>query len=143
MIFKHIMVPYDGSQSATKALEKALQFVESDPNIQISVAHVINLQPVIVGDMTFSQPEGYQEQVKQQGNALLDKVKQIIGDHPHTNVVVLAGSPAEAILDYVENSNCDAIIMGSRGLSSLKEFMLGSVSHNVILHAKVPVMITK
>jgi len=33
--------------------------------------------------------------------------------------------------------------MGSRGLSSFKEFMVGSVSHNVILHAEIPVMIMK
>ncbi|WP_256760612.1 universal stress protein [Cohnella sp. WQ 127256] len=143
MIFNHILVPYDGSKPAAKALEKAIQLAKTDSTTQLTVAHVINLQPVIIADMTFAQPSSYQEQVKEQGDAIIEKVKEMTTEIPHTNVVVLAGSPAEAIVDYAENNACDVIIMGSRGLSSLKEFMVGSVSHNVILHAHIPVMIMK
>ncbi len=56
---------------------------------------------------------------------------------------MLAGSPAEAIVDYSENNDCDLIIMGSRGLGAIREIMVGSVSHNVIQHASIPVMIMK
>ncbi|MCD9022521.1 universal stress protein [Cohnella silvisoli] len=143
MIFKHILVPYDGSNTSAKALDKAIQFVKADPATQLTVAHVINLQPLVVADITFVQPEGYQEQVKKQGNELLDKIKQRLGELPHTNVVVLAGSPAEAIVDYSDNSDCDLIIMGSRGLGAIREFMVGSVSHNVLQHARIPVLIMK
>lgn len=143
MIFKHILVPYDGSDPSAKALDKGIQFVKADPATQLTVAHVINLQPVVVADITFVQPEGYQELVKEHGNALLDKIKQKLGEIPHTNVVVLAGPPAEAIVDYCENSDCDLILMGSRGLGAIREFMVGSVSHNVLQHAHIPVMIMK
>lgn len=143
MLFNHILVAYDGSDPSSKALDKAIHIAKSDPATQLTVAHVINLQPVIVADMSFAQPDSYQEHVKEQGNAVIEKVKKITGDLPHANVVVLAGSPSEAIVDYAANSDCDLIIMGSRGLSSLKEFMVGSVSHNVILHSRIPVMIMK
>ncbi len=143
MIFNHILVPYDGSDPSARALDKAIHIAKLDPATELTVAHVINLQPIVVSDMTFAQPDAYQEQVKEQGNLIIERVKSMTGDVPTTNVVVLAGSPSEAIVDYAENSNCDLIIMGSRGLSSLKEFMVGSVSHNVILHSRIPVMIMK
>ncbi len=143
MIFKHILVPYDGSDPSAKALDKAIQFVKSDPSIHLTVAHVVNLQPVFIADMTIYQPEGYQEQIKEHGNAILDKIKHSLGELPHSDVVVLAGSPAEAIVDYSENNDCDLIIMGSRGLGAIREIMVGSVSHNVIQHASIPVMIMK
>lgn len=143
MVFNHILVSYDGSGPSAKALDKAIQLVKSDPNIKLTVAHVINLQPIIVGEMTFTQPEEYQEQVQALGNEIIEKVKKITHELPHANVVILAGTPAEAILDYVESSDCDLIMMGSRGLSAIKEWMLGSVSHNVVQHASIPVMIVK
>lgn len=143
MIFNHILVPYDGSEPAAKALDKAIELVKSGAAAQLTVAHAINLQPVIIADMTFVQPDVYQDQVREQGNAVIDKIKRITGDLPGTNIVILAGSPADAIVDYAADNDCDLIVMGSRGLSSLKEFMVGSVSHNVILHARIPVMIMK
>jgi nucleotide-binding universal stress UspA family protein len=142
-MFSHILVPYDGSAPSAKALDKAVQMAQSNPETKLTVTHVINLQPVIVGEMTFPQPEGYQEQLQEQGNVLLEKIKNTIEGLPRADVIVLAGSPAEAIVEYAESNSCDLIIMGSRGLSAIKEWMLGSVSHNVIQHARMPVMIMK
>ncbi|MFC5467425.1 universal stress protein [Cohnella suwonensis] len=143
MIFEHILVPYDGSAPAEHALDKAIRLVRIGAASKLSVAHVVNLQPVVISDITFVQPDVYKEQVKEHGDAVIDKVKEKTGDLHDVQVVILAGSPAEAIVDYANGNGCDLIAMGSRGLSSLREFMVGSVSHNVILHASVPVMIMK
>ncbi|RED61962.1 MULTISPECIES: universal stress protein [Cohnella] len=143
MIFNHILVPYDGSEPAGRALDKAIQLARKDAGTRLTVAHVINLQPVAIGDMTFTQPESYQEEVKKHGEKIIDSVKQKIGDLSDTDVVILAGSPASAILDYADGSDCDLIIIGSRGLGAFRELMVGSVSHNVILHSGIPVMVMK
>ncbi|MFC4307066.1 universal stress protein [Cohnella boryungensis] len=143
MLFNHILVAYDGSEPSAKALDKAKQIAAREPDTKLTVAHVINLQPVTIADVTFVQPDFYQEQIKHQGDALIEKVKSLTGDTPRAIIVVLTGSPAEAILDYADNSDCDLIVMGSRGLSSFKEFMVGSVSHNVILHSRIPVMVMR
>ncbi|WP_269085328.1 universal stress protein [Peribacillus muralis] len=47
-----------------------------------------------------------------------------------------------ALLEHVNTHNCDLIIMGSRGLSGFKEF-LGSVSHYIVQHSPVPVLLVK
>ncbi|WP_256711219.1 universal stress protein [Paenibacillus sp. FSL H7-0331] len=39
--------------------------------------------------------------------------------------------------------NADLIVIGSRGLNAISEFILGSVSHNVVQHAKIPVLVVK
>jgi len=143
MIFHHILVPYDGSKPSASALNKAIQLVQNGAGYKLTVAHAINLQPIAVADMIFAQPEVYQEQIKEQGDAIIERVKELIGELPNTSIAILAGSPANAIVEYAESNACDLIIMGSRGLSSLKEFMVGSVSHNVILHSHIPVMIMR
>jgi len=143
MIFNHILVPYDGSDPANRALDKAVQFARSEAQTRLTVAHVINLQPVTVADMTFAQPESYQEQVKKHGEEIIDRMKRRLGDVPGADVVILAGSPAQAILDYADRNGCDLIVMGSRGLGAFRELMVGSVSHNVIQHSPVPVMVMK
>ena len=52
-----------------------------------------------------------------------------------------AGNPAQTILDQAEAEKCDTI--GSRGISGIKEFFLGSVSSKVAEYAKIPVFIIK
>jgi len=143
MIFNHILVPYDGSDPSARALEKAMQIVGSESDTRLTVAHVINLQPVTIADVTFVQPDFYREQVEAQGNAVIDKVKSLASSVPSANVVILTGGPAEALLDYAEANGCDLILMGNRGLGAFKEFMVGSVSHNVIQHSRIPVMVMK
>ncbi|MFC4601038.1 universal stress protein [Cohnella hongkongensis] len=143
MLFHHILVPYDGSDPSARALDKAADFVRSDPETRLTVAHVINLEPVLIADMTFVQPESYQEQVQKRGEAIIDSVHRRISESAEAKIVILAGSPAPALLDYAEEAGCDLIVMGSRGLSSLRELMVGSVSHNVILHSRIPVMVLK
>ena len=53
------------------------------------------------------------------------------------------GNPAEKILQIANDKEIDTIVVGSRGLSTAKEFLLGSVSHKIIHHAKCPVVIVR
>jgi nucleotide-binding universal stress UspA family protein len=58
-------------------------------------------------------------------------------------VEVLEGPPANAILNVADVRQCDLIIVGSRGHGSLASLLLGSVSHRVLSHARVPVMVVR
>ncbi|MBJ8192959.1 universal stress protein, partial [Bacillus cereus] len=61
------------------------------------------------------------------------------GINPET--LHLKGDPAHEILDYARDSKQQLIIIGSRGLSGIKEMMLGSVSHKVSQLSSCPVLI--
>ncbi len=47
------------------------------------------------------------------------------------------------ILDFAVKNDNDVIVIGSRGLGGIREFVLGSVSHNVVQHARIPVLVVK
>ena len=57
--------------------------------------------------------------------------------------ILEVGHPSERILSVAKKTSCDAIVIGSRGLSGIAEFLLGSVSSKVSQYATIPVLIVK
>ncbi len=126
-----ILVAVDGSQSAEKALEHA---------VQLAKKHKANLTLLNVGE---SKLFGFKpEMVRDAGKRILsdatDKVKGL-----KLNSQLEFGNPAETIIDIAEKGNYDLIIVGSRGISNVKRFFLGSVSDDVSHHAKSSVFIVR
>ncbi|MBH5320304.1 universal stress protein [Paenibacillus sp. GSMTC-2017] len=143
MFYHHILVAFDGSKASEKALQHAIRIIEDHSGSRLTVAHADYRPTFAIGGLGWITPEGYHEQLQAYEEALLLHAKELIADLPFAEIVVLNGNPATAILDYGEEINSDLIVMGSRGLGAFKEFMLGSVSHHVVQHSKVPVLIVK
>jgi len=141
MLCTRILVAYDGSDLAKKSLEKALEIAKTSPSIEIHVLHVMTIpaQEVIIS-------EAYQQMhddISRYGLKILSHAQSVLTSIPNKfQCFQEEGSPSHVILDYAKNSNCDLIIMGSRGLSGFKEF-LGSVSHTVVQQSPVAVLIIK
>jgi nucleotide-binding universal stress UspA family protein len=57
--------------------------------------------------------------------------------------LLTAGQPVETIIDASRNGGFDLIVIGARGLSPMKEILLGSVSHGVTTHARCPILVVK
>ncbi len=141
MICSKILVAYDSSDLARKSLEKAMEIAQTDPTIEIEVIYVVTvaaLSPIVMDNFQTLVDAIYQE-----GKDLIDKAGQVLSELPnHSQTYLLEGSPAHLILEHAREHNCDLIIMGSRGLSGIKEF-LGSVSHTVVQYSQIPVFIVK
>ena len=74
----------------------------------------------------------------------IDEVKQqLIGLLDTFEISILIGDPASEIIQHVKKNDYDLLIMGSRGLNLLQEFVLGSVSHKVMKYVSIPVLIVK
>ncbi|WNC14628.1 universal stress protein [Brevibacillus brevis] len=141
MLCSKILVPYDGSALAKKALEKAVKLAQTDPAIEIVVAHVVTIPALPDPAVTVIQT--LEEHIFKEGEAVLAEAKEALAGLPNrTEAILLEGHPAPVILKLANESGSDLIIMGNRGLSGLREF-LGSVSHSVVHHSPIPVLLVK
>ncbi|MDW7616058.1 universal stress protein [Peribacillus simplex] len=141
MLCSKILVAYDESELALKSLEKAIELTKLDPSIEIQVLHAVTLpiKPYIYGN-AFQEIE---ESMLMYGNEVIKKAEALLSEIPNpSQAFVVEGSAITALLEHAQSQNCDLIIMGSRGLSGFKEF-LGSVSHYIVQHSPVPVLLVK
>ncbi|MFV8827231.1 universal stress protein [Alkalihalobacterium sp. APHAB7] len=139
--YSRIVVAYDGSTLGKKALEMAKALAKQDDRIEVNVLYVLN--PKYLGS-EFGVYEMLLENQKEKIKKTLDDAKIVMEDLKNPkDYVVLNGNPAEMIIEYSKKKDVDLIVIGSRGLSTIKEIVLGSVSHNVVQHAHCPVLVAK
>jgi nucleotide-binding universal stress UspA family protein len=82
--------------------------------------------------------------MEEQGKKILDEARKTAQSRGvELDTVLVHGIPAEEILKKAEAEKYDMIVVGSRGRTSVKAFLLGSISDKVSHHAKCPVLIVK
>jgi nucleotide-binding universal stress UspA family protein len=144
-MFEKILVPLDGSEHSIYALEKAIQIAKKFDG-KITLLHAYTPQMVSL-PKEYAQPEATPEMVeisREAGVNILEKAK----DRAETESVqfetlLTMGQAVDTIVKAAENGKFDLIVVGARGLSPMKELLLGSVSHGVTAHARCPVLIVK
>lgn len=156
-IYSKILVPYDGSKHAEKALNKAVNLAKLIKGSKIIILNVIEeiLTPPLVfptrirhyktgEDTTLSTYfRDLQTDMRYKMINTLEKIKQKYENSVKIRTVVLVGSAEDKIVEYANRQNVDLIVMGSRGLKGISRFVMGSVSRNVSERAKCTVMIVK
>ncbi|QGQ98713.1 universal stress protein [Paenibacillus psychroresistens] len=143
MPYKKILVAYDGSKASEDAIEQAIMLARDNEATQLEVIHVYNMPTIIIGEAIFTPAPGQEKEAIAYSQAIVEKAKGHLKNTPHKTVTLHKGNPAKVILEQADETHCDLIVIGSRGHSGIKEFMLGSVSHNVVMHSKIPVLIVK
>ncbi|MCQ2358625.1 MAG: universal stress protein [Phascolarctobacterium sp.] len=147
-MFKKVLVPIDGSDHAWHALKKASELCKK-LECELVVCTVLSVyQEISPGAPLVSalQMELREEQHKLEHkfDQAISLAKEKLADYPFPVEYVQAeGDAAEEILCLAKTKHCDGIIIGSRGLGTLKGFFLGSVSTTVAQEAEVPVLIVK
>jgi nucleotide-binding universal stress UspA family protein len=141
-LFSRILVAVDRSDCAMKAFEYAIQLARVI-NAKVFVVHVVQ-NPAVTADALVSVSE-LKTSFKKQGRELLTSLSSIAEAKFGTKVetILEEGDPQKAILDTAKKSDANMIVIGSRGLSQIKELLLGSVSHSITKHANIPVLIVK
>ena len=136
-----ILVAFDDSELAMKSLDKAIELAKTDPTIEVELLHSV-LWPNNF-NMSSKNTHNIEDSFIADGRKVISKAEAKLAELPNiTRSYVLVGTPTRAILDHARAHDCDLIIMGSRGLSGIKEF-LGSVSHYVIQNSTIPVLLVK
>ena len=147
-MFQKILVPVDGSNTAWRALTAAGSLADKfqgellvltvvEPYDAISMMSM-NLDRVVM-ERTLRAMKKASQKVLGKARAKLEEA----GFQGHGEFVQKEGNAAELILSTARKEGVDAIVMGSRGLSGIEEFLLGSVSSKVTQYAEVPVFVVK
>lgn len=142
-MIEHIMVPYDQSEPANRALEFAIDLAKKY-SAKISV--VACIVPQIPMDPTLEQSyEQMLEFMRQNAASAISKLESRIDELKiPVKAKVLEGiSITDVLLSYAESHKVDLIVMGSRGLGGFKKLLLGSVASGLSQHSTCPVLIVK
>ncbi len=142
-MFKKILVPVDGSESAWRALATAKELTEK---FQGALVVVTVTQPIDHLSMVVARHElnDTMKELRAVSDKILSLAKMKLMDRKeNVSYVVKEGHPAESIVAAAKENNCDCIVIGRRGLSGVEEFFLGSVSASVAQQAEIPVVIVK
>ena len=147
-MFQKILVPVDGSDTAWKALKTAAALASRFQG-EIRVFTVMEpYNSLSLFQITLDQNlmDRSNREMKKASLAVLDTAKEKLteyGFHGKVSYEDGEGNPAELILEKSREDGCDSVVIGSRGLSGITEFLLGSVSSIVSQYAEVPVFVVK
>ena len=145
-MFRSIVVGTDGSETAGEAVREAIELAKA---VGASIELVSAYEPVSnqrLRDEARQAPEDMQRMVnpREDVDATLQEASERI-EKAGVDVSIYAreGDPADAILDVAEERNADLIIVGNKGMTGAKRFLLGSVPNKVSHHAPCSVLIVR
>jgi nucleotide-binding universal stress UspA family protein len=137
-----IVVGIDGSHHASRALDWAM----AEAGVRKTDLTVIAVNSVPAGYWTgapvpMAGDQERVEEIRKSAQEAVDKTAAALGDQQpkSVSVVAISGFPAKTLIDASENS--DLVVVGSRGGGGFGALFLGSVSSQVVHHAKCPVVV--
>jgi len=146
-MFKHVLVPTDGSKLSDKAVKGAIEFAKA-LGAKVTVLHVTPQFKMVV-DEGFIVPNSanlkkrFEDESKERSTKILDAVKRQAGASGVTAEGVAAASdtPWDEIINQAKKRKCDLIMMASHGRRGITGVLLGSETSKVLTHSKVPVLV--
>lgn len=139
---KHILLAYDASEQADKAFNFAVDIADKF-HAELTILAIaptlrISDDETEIGDVLKSSLNYY-------NNSFIPLRQRIEKNYPslRVNFKIVDGSPAEEIVHHAEELSVDHIVMGHRGMSTFKRWLVGSVAKQVMLYAHCAITIIR
>ena len=137
-----LLVPTDGSEHSLRALRRAVEMVKLG---HASEVHLLNVQPPLSGSVTTfidkpTRDDYHREEADKalaNARALLSQAGVRFEEH------IAVGDPGAMINAFAKRLGVGQILMGTHGLGSAMQLVLGSVAQDVVRDSKVPVTVVK
>jgi nucleotide-binding universal stress UspA family protein len=143
---KKILIPIDGSDCSLYAAKHAVKLAK-DENAQLFCIHVIGSVPYYGYIGSPPVIEQYYKDLEEKVQSWFEKVRDMARNEgisePKTETFSNVKSIIESIIDYAANKDADLIVIGTRGRTGLKRFIMGSVANGVVQHAHCPVLLVR
>lgn len=146
-MFKHIVVPLDGSPIADSALKYATALAQAYDS-RITLISVVTPPQIVPGEWMAETADLHiqlQEKALQHTNAFMTQRRNELRQQGYeVEAYVATGSPvADEILTFVTNEDADTIVMSTHGRSGVQRWMFGSVAERVMRQSHVPVLVIR
>jgi nucleotide-binding universal stress UspA family protein len=150
MHYKHIMLPFDGSDPSRKAEKECIAFAKSI-GAKVTAIHVVShfhlhFQPWATPKSVHTKIEReHEEEAKEIAQKMVSEIVTRAKEKgvPCDGLVVVGDHAYEEIINNAENRKCDLIMMASHGRRGLDAVLLGSETVKVLTHSKIPVLVVR
>jgi nucleotide-binding universal stress UspA family protein len=145
-MFKHILLPTDGSNLSLVAIQKGVQLAKSMKakitGISVMPEHKYYLYQT---DINVQEKEETAKQHKLQATRNLSVIEKAANDAgiPCETLCEISDHPYERIIKVAEKRGCDLIMMASHGQRGVKGLLLGSETQKVLTHSRIPVLVLR
>lgn len=145
-MFKHILVPIDGSPLSQEALARAISFAR-EAGARITFFHAEQRLPATFMDMgaifDAQMPSRFHALEKSIADEMLGAAESFArtAGVECSSLVLASDEPYEAIIEAARRVGCDLIFMASHGHRGVGALLLGSETQKVLTHTKIPVLV--
>jgi len=147
-MYKHILVPTDGSALSDKAVEAAIELAQQ-LGARITAFHAMEPYPVQAiyvaetSGVAELRPELFAERSEEYAKRVLQAVASTAAaaNVQCATACASSSSPYQAIIEKASEEKCDLIVMASHGRRGLKGMLLGSETQKVLTHSSIPVLV--
>ena len=145
-MFKHVLLPTDGSRVARKAIRAGIRLAK-ELGARVTAYYAIDVMPA------YSYSDGYllnatllkefDKRAREQGEKYLAEVVKAAkaAGVPCRTLMSKPATAHQGIVAAAKKQRCDVILMASHGRGELRTLLLGSVTQKVLAHTKVPVLV--
>lgn len=145
MNYQHILVPVDGSEYSSRAVQHAVELAKIF-NSTITIVQVLTLDPLIATE--YIKTGKSNEVLDRARNYILDNLNKLAQNYQQDNLnlhtqLLEDFSIVQGITQAAKDLNADLVVMGSHGRTGLSKFLLGSVAQRALLELPLPVLIVR
>jgi nucleotide-binding universal stress UspA family protein len=148
-MYKHILLPTDGSKLSAKAVKQGIQFAKSI-GAKVTALHVTPVYRAMMEEGFVLPPAAtlkkrFEEESLKRSKAVLEGVKAeaLAAGINCEGVSVVDDLPYDAIIKQAKKAKCDLIMMASHGRKGLSSILLGSETSKVLTHSTIPVLVVR
>jgi nucleotide-binding universal stress UspA family protein len=140
-MFQNILVAVDGSPDAGQALSQAIDLAEAEHARLTIFSAVVSPPAAAYIGAGGAVAATLARDAEAETETIVRTARERVSDHVSVSTVVSSDPVRPALLHQLEQGHHDLIVMDSRGRGAVRSVLLGSVSHYVLHHSPVPVLI--
>jgi nucleotide-binding universal stress UspA family protein len=147
-MFKHILLPTDGSPVSDKAVKRGIEFAKKI-KARVTALHVVTTFRFMADEGVMVLNPALRKRFEEEGKARAQEILSGVAKRARAKgvrcaTVCVSGDQAfQEIVATARRSKCDLIMMASHGRRGISSVLLGSVTSKVLIHTKVPVLVVR